>query len=164
MPLFGAICLLATLSCYASLAAASGDAARTHSSSSSTSTTAAAPWTLTLLAPALDSIGARCLDGSPAAFYTRPGRGDDAANWILFFEGGGWCESALNCLERSRTPLGSSSSYPPTTSHWDAHDLLKADCTVNPAFCSHSMVYAPYWCVLYPRLVDSTLLGTCFSL
>ena len=140
MPLIGehpAIFLLVILSCYASCPVAFAATAE-----------APAPWTLTLLAPAVDSLGARCLDGSPAAFYTRPGRGADAANWIVFFEGGGWCESALNCLERSRTVLGSSSTYPPTTSSWDSRDLLKPDCDVNPAFCTHSMVYAPYWYVV----------------
>ena len=32
---------------------------------------------------------ARCLDGSPGAYYYE--KGEDSATIVLYFEGGGWC-------------------------------------------------------------------------
>lgn len=55
---------------------------------------------------------AKCLDGSPAAFYYKKGRID---KYVIFFEGGGWCgdvsvnATLTQCLGRSKTTLGSSS-------------------------------------------------------
>ena len=53
----------------------------------------------------------RCLDGTPAAYYLRtltPPTND----WILYFEGGGWCYNKEDCYGRSFEDLGSSKSYP----------------------------------------------------
>ena len=33
---------------------------------------------------------AKCLDGTPAGYYFRPGRGEHSESIILFLEGGGW--------------------------------------------------------------------------
>lgn len=44
-------------------------------------------WTLELLQAGAKE-GATCIDGSPGAYYIKPGVGAEAANWILFFEGG----------------------------------------------------------------------------
>jgi hypothetical protein len=50
---------------------------------------------------------ARCLDGSPPAFYiSKPAT--PSSNWILYFESGGWCYDTKACYERSLTSLGSS--------------------------------------------------------
>ncbi|XP_051123039.1 pectin acetylesterase 9-like [Andrographis paniculata] len=53
------------------------------------------------------SIGAYCLDGSPPAYHLDRGSGEGAQNWLLQFEGGGWCESLKACLERAPTRRGS---------------------------------------------------------
>ena len=37
-----------------------------------------------------EATGASCLDGTPPAFYFEPGVGDDAKNWVIFLNGGGW--------------------------------------------------------------------------
>ena len=85
--------------------------------------------------------GAVCLDGSPVPLYVRPGVGDKAANFVIFWEGGGWCESDADCASRSQTALGSS-TFNITT--FAARDLLQANCTVNPLFCDWSVAYGAY--------------------
>src|SRR5690242_18763141 len=61
-----------------------------------------------------DSKGAKCLDGSNYQFYLQKGFGDGEKNFILFFDGGGWCSSKVynstleSCVKRTKTYLGSS--------------------------------------------------------
>ncbi|KAJ1403081.1 protein notum [Ochromonadaceae sp. CCMP2298] len=57
----------------------------------------------------LQNTAARCLDGSPPAYYLRKGSVD---KWAVFFEGGGWCYDLEQCYERSKGDLGSSLKYP----------------------------------------------------
>ena len=79
------------------------------SSVSQTTTT----FELVLLTEAAESKGAVCLDGSPGGYYIRrPIVPTNASKVLIFHEGGGWCGSDMNCLERSSTELGSSLSYP----------------------------------------------------
>ena len=62
-----------------------------------------------------DDQAARCLDGSPSAFYLSVGT---VHKFVLFFQGGGMCsgssldETISDCLDRSKTALGSSSLLP----------------------------------------------------
>jgi hypothetical protein len=35
--------------------------------------------------------GAACLDGSPAGMYIHEGSGENKNNFLLFFDGGGFC-------------------------------------------------------------------------
>ena len=59
--------------------------------------------------------GARCLDGSPAAYYYRAATSAaNATKWVLFFEGGGGCFTPESCLARAGTRLGSSTRMPRT--------------------------------------------------
>jgi hypothetical protein len=55
-------------------------------------------WTLVRVA---DS-SALCLDGSPAAFYIRPGSNANAAKWIVHLEGGGWATDLGGHFARSQ--------------------------------------------------------------
>ncbi|KAK7262745.1 hypothetical protein RJT34_30325 [Clitoria ternatea] len=52
--------------------------------------------------------GAVCLDGSPPAYHFDKGVGAGINNWIVHFEGGGWCNNVTSCLSRRDTRLGSS--------------------------------------------------------
>ncbi|KAK6936836.1 Pectinacetylesterase/NOTUM [Dillenia turbinata] len=52
--------------------------------------------------------GALCLDGSLPAYHFHKGFGSGVHNWLLQFEGGGWCNDIESCLERSKTRRGSS--------------------------------------------------------
>ncbi|KAH0643886.1 hypothetical protein KY289_034860 [Solanum tuberosum] len=51
--------------------------------------------------------GAVCLDGSPPAYHLHRGHGTGLDNWIIYLDGGGWCESIPECLYRTTTYLGS---------------------------------------------------------
>ncbi|KAF8376944.1 hypothetical protein HHK36_030315 [Tetracentron sinense] len=52
--------------------------------------------------------GAVCLDGSPPAYHMDKGFGAGINNWLVHFEGGGWCNNVTTCLDRKETRLGSS--------------------------------------------------------
>ncbi|XP_040985859.1 pectin acetylesterase 8-like isoform X2 [Juglans microcarpa x Juglans regia] len=52
--------------------------------------------------------GAVCLDGSPPAYHWDKGLGAGMNNWLVHFEGGGWCNNVTTCLSRKSTRLGSS--------------------------------------------------------
>ncbi|XP_015950533.2 pectin acetylesterase 8-like [Arachis duranensis] len=60
--------------------------------------------------------GAVCLDGSPPAYHFDKGFGAGINNWIVHFEGGGWCNNASVCLDRRDTRLGSSKKMDQTAS------------------------------------------------
>ncbi|KAG8390824.1 hypothetical protein BUALT_Bualt01G0123700 [Buddleja alternifolia] len=59
------------------------------------------------------SKGAVCLDGSPPAYQYAKGFGDGAKNWMVYLEGGGWCDSKSDCLKRANEALGSSKKITP---------------------------------------------------
>ncbi|URD82009.1 Pectinacetylesterase [Musa troglodytarum] len=56
-----------------------------------------------------------CLDGSPPAYHLHGGLGGGARNWLLQFEGGGWCNDVASCAARSKTRRGSTRSSVCTT-------------------------------------------------
>lgn len=101
-------------------------------------------WSLVLLTEEVQTMGAQCIDGTPAAFYFKPGTGENASKYIIFWEGGGWCTSFSDCQDRSLTPLGSSKTYPNSTNEYTVRDVLDVNCTNNPNFCTWSTAYAPY--------------------
>ena len=84
------------------------------------------------------ATGARCLDGSPGAFYFRKGVGSGANKFYIHHQGGGWCESLDDCLSRSRTDLGSSKAYPPTQNLGDSQSpaFQLTECCVQAAAIS----------------------------
>ncbi|XP_058181937.1 pectin acetylesterase 9 isoform X1 [Rhododendron vialii] len=53
------------------------------------------------------ALGAYCLDGSLPAYHLHRGFGAGARNWLLQFEGGGWCNDIQSCLVRAKTRRGS---------------------------------------------------------
>ncbi len=79
-----------------------------------------ATWTLLLLPLLLGVNGsmvvlfnstARCLDGSPPAMLVWMASGGASRRWVVDFEGGGWCDTWEQCLERSHGPRGSSRDW-----------------------------------------------------
>ncbi|KAL8148296.1 hypothetical protein AgCh_005607 [Apium graveolens] len=48
-----------------------------------------------------------CLDGSLPAYHLHRGFGAGENNWLLQFEGGGWCNNVASCLDRAKTHRGS---------------------------------------------------------
>ncbi|KVI10106.1 Pectinacetylesterase [Cynara cardunculus var. scolymus] len=53
------------------------------------------------------ATGAYCLDGSLPAYHIHRGSGAGERNWLLQFEGGGWCNDIESCAERARSRRGS---------------------------------------------------------
>ncbi|XP_065888663.1 uncharacterized protein [Dysidea avara] len=86
------------------------------------------------------SKGAVCLDGSPPGYYIHNGT-SSPNKWIIHLQGGGWCGSERNCVDRSKRRLGSSKDWPPKINY---SGLLSDDCTINPNFCGWSMVFVGY--------------------
>jgi hypothetical protein len=84
-----------------------------------------------------------CLDGSPAAYYHRPGFGSGINKWYIFHQGGGWCGPSLeDCWKRSKTELGSSTSYPPTMDY--NGEFLSTDPVQNPLTYNWNQVVMKY--------------------
>ncbi|XP_020587714.1 pectin acetylesterase 9 isoform X2 [Phalaenopsis equestris] len=95
---------------------------------------------MTLVSQA-SSIGAVCLDGSPSAYHLHRGFGAGANNWLLQFEGGGWCNDLLSCLERSKTRRGST-RYMNKLEVFSG--ILDDDPTNNPDFYNWNRVKLRY--------------------
>ena len=55
----------------------------------------------------LTDPAALCLDGSPGAYQVKPGAGENATKFVLFFQGGGWAMSPADLRYRAGTALGS---------------------------------------------------------
>ncbi|GAB5037332.1 notum homolog [Nannochloropsis oceanica] len=90
-----------------------------------------------------DSTGmAKCLDGSPMAYYYRPGTGTGKNKWLLSYEGGGWCSSLKDCELRTSGPLGSSNDYKPTTQL--VLGKLSNSADRNPSFYNWNIVFVRY--------------------
>ena len=104
-----------------------------------------------LLTDAAEQHGAVCLDGSPGGGYIKRG---DPDKWIVFHQGGGWCNSDANCAKRancSASPpgcimggdccaLGSSTVWGPTyTDKYEGSMLFQ-----DPTFANYTQVYAMY--------------------
>jgi hypothetical protein len=98
----------------------------------------------------ISNSSAQCIDGSRAAYYFRRGFGAGANKWIIFFEGGGWCYNTSECVYRSTTRLGSSSSYlkcvaPTRHKHlpyWSS--FLSHHVKKNKRLYNHNVVYMKY--------------------
>lgn len=79
----------------------------------------------------------RCLDGSPYAFYVRPG---DPHQVRITIHGGGWCFNEEDCLLRSQMWLGSSKSWNLT----NAGAGSSPDLSCGPLNDNCTAVFLPY--------------------
>ena len=98
---------------------------------------------LVKLEAAMETVGARCLDGTPGAYYIRKGAGTGANKWYIHHQGGGWCESLDDCLRRSKGGLGSSTGYASTTSGMGGGYFSPLP-SVNPMMYNWNSVYLQY--------------------
>ena len=95
-----------------------------------------------------------CLDGGPAGYYYRPGRGEGASKWSIHHEGGGWCQLEKpyqswpndNCVDRASTRLGTLKNDSATAA-WNM-TLGCAGCStdpsINPLMHNWNSVYLRY--------------------
>lgn len=88
-----------------------------------------------------DRTGAVCLDGSTPGYFLRKGSGKGSKNWIIYLQGGAWCESEDACLGRSRMHLGSSLFFKPLG---NPGGILSNNDKENPEFYNWNVAYLPY--------------------
>ena len=86
-------------------------------------------------------VGALCLDGSPPGYYYRRGRDNAINKWIIYIQGGAWCENVSSCLKRSHTMFGSSNLFPVCM---NGEGLLSPDPKYNPDFHNWTFVFIGY--------------------
>ena len=75
-------------------------------------------------------------------FYALPGTGEGASKFIIHLEGGGWCYNEDDCVERSKTSLGSSKNWPKTKDF--TAGLVGDDQTANPDFYNWNLAFVNY--------------------
>ncbi|KMZ57574.1 pectin acetylesterase, family CE13 [Zostera marina] len=85
--------------------------------------------------------GAVCLDGSPPAYHFSAGFDRGVDNWLVFLEGGGWCDTPNSCLYRKNTRLGSS-KYMETNISFSG--ILNNNPNSNPDFFDWNKVKIRY--------------------
>ncbi|XP_042013174.1 pectin acetylesterase 8-like [Salvia splendens] len=88
--------------------------------------------------------GAVCLDGTPPAYAYSEGCGDGSTNWLVYLEGGAWCdlEEETSCQRRSRSYLGS--TYDLVNKEIPFNAILESDCQLNPDFYNWHKVFVHY--------------------
>ena len=84
-----------------------------------------------------------CNDGTPAVYYFKRGSGADAAHWLIFFQGGGWCSSDITCTRRWSTQhyLMTSQGAPAVM---PAGGIFSISAQENPDFVNFTQVYIKY--------------------
>ncbi|RZC57065.1 hypothetical protein C5167_004368 [Papaver somniferum] len=87
------------------------------------------------------TLGAVCLDGSPPGYHLDRGYGSGANNWLLVFEGGGWCRTIRECRKRAITHRGS-------TTYMDKqkrfYGIMSKNASLNPDFYNWNRVKIRY--------------------
>ncbi|KAJ8527576.1 hypothetical protein K7X08_015027 [Anisodus acutangulus] len=86
------------------------------------------------------SKGAVCLDGSPPAYHLDHGFGHGVRNWIILLSGGAWCRNITDCLNRSKTDLGSSKLMMP----FIFLGIFSKSKSENPDFYNWNKVFVRY--------------------
>ena len=93
---------------------------------------------------------AKCIDGSNYSFYTAlttdKYTGKPSTKWLVYHEGGGWCQSLDECATRAQTRLGSSKQRPAVIDIQQAqrNDFTSRDPARNPALHDFNFVFLPY--------------------
>lgn len=87
------------------------------------------------------ALGAYCLDGSSPAYHLDRGFGAGRSNWLLQFEGGGWCNDIESCLERAGTRRGST-RYMNKVEVFSG--ILSNNASLNPDFYNWNRVKLRY--------------------
>ncbi|OIV91437.1 hypothetical protein TanjilG_02055 [Lupinus angustifolius] len=87
------------------------------------------------------ATNALCLDGSLPAYHLHRGYGAGINNWLLQFEGGGWCNDLASCLVRAQTRRGSTRFM----NKWETFSgILSNDSSLNPDFYNWNRVKLRY--------------------
>jgi hypothetical protein len=93
--------------------------------------------------PKLDP-NALCDDGTIPAFWVRPGYGSGVNTWLIWFGGGGACDSGPACLEyvtkNSAPQLESSNGFLPTP----GNGITSSEQAENPVLYNANTIYLHY--------------------
>jgi len=92
----------------------------------------------------VDSLGARCLDGTPGIYYHEPGTGSGKNKWYIHHMGGGWCVNVDDCHNRALTNLGSSKFWGNTANVAGMGGYFSADPKINPMMYNWNKVFMVY--------------------
>ncbi|RXH92566.1 hypothetical protein DVH24_033462 [Malus domestica] len=98
------------------------------------------PVALTLVENAV-AKGAVCLDGSAPAYHFDKGFGAGINNWLVHVEGGGWCNTVEDCLDRKSNYRGSSTKMEKTMSF---SGVLGNKPKTNPDFYNWNRIKVRY--------------------
>lgn len=92
-----------------------------------------------------------CNDGSPPVYYIRPGIDEGINKWVIWFEGGGVCESQASCFsrwqqekEQMSTCLGADCSQYKALEEMIPNGILSDDPEKNPELSSWNHVLFHY--------------------
>ncbi|XP_057799758.1 pectin acetylesterase 8-like [Salvia miltiorrhiza] len=96
--------------------------------------------------------GTVCIDGSPDGYYLVPGSGDGAQNWLIYINGGGWCENITTCRDRFDEYNGNSrisfsnitNSNGTLSKSQDFTGILSENEAINPDFYNWNRIYVTY--------------------
>lgn len=85
---------------------------------------------------------AKCLDGSPAAFYFSASDVEqNATKWVIMLQGGGECVTPSACKQRANTSLGSSAHMSPMI---ELQGIQSTSASANPDLATWNMLFIPY--------------------
>lgn len=91
----------------------------------------------------VNSNDAVCIDGSDPVYYLRRSAAN-SLNYLVFFEGGGWCYDLAQCYIRSSNFLGSSKNYPMCLKQRHLSHYLDNNRDNNPTFFDWNIAYVKY--------------------
>ena len=87
-----------------------------------------------------DAAGAKCLDGTPPAFYYRAANtsadASASSKYVLYFKGGGWCYNETSCAARAGGIIGSSQNLNKSQPTFTSEGPLDAIAAANPEFAN----------------------------
>ncbi|XP_057796851.1 pectin acetylesterase 8-like [Salvia miltiorrhiza] len=96
--------------------------------------------------------GTVCIDGSPEGYYLVPGLGVGAKNWLIYINGGRWCENITTCRNNFKQYYGNSrisfSNIPNSNGTLsiakDFTGILSQNQAINPDFYNWNRIYVTY--------------------
>jgi len=91
-----------------------------------------------------NTLGAKCLDGTPGMYYHQPGVGSGVHKWYIHHMGGGWCTNVEDCYNRAHSRLGSSKGWPSSMDLDAETNYFSGDPKINPMMYNWNKVYMVY--------------------
>lgn len=84
-----------------------------------------------------------CNDGSPAVYYMSEGAGEGKDNWLVYLQGGGYCENEEDCMARAKeSPKLVSTER--RAEQVNVGGIFLRDPELNPDFYNMTQVYVSY--------------------